>query len=64
MAKYILENEYCEECGNNLELNTEAEQKSNFDFYAFDGDEAICLECGELHIVTVIENKCAYITIA
>jgi hypothetical protein len=63
MKKYILENEKCEECGNNLELHTEAEQKSVSEFFAFDGDEAKCIECHEMHVVTVVEGEGAYITI-
>ena len=60
--KYILEKEACGVCGSNLELQTNVEQKHLSEIFAFDGDEATCIECGEIHVVTVVEGEGAYIT--
>jgi hypothetical protein len=59
MARYILDDESCEECAGSLELNTKAEQPL-FNWRAFDADELHCIECGLLHVVDAHEGM-AYV---
>lgn len=44
----VIETEQCDECGGELLLRTEAVQPEE-GWAAYDGDEAVCTECGLVH---------------
>lgn len=53
MKEWKLFNDECTRCGNVAEVFTDADQEG----YAYDGDDARCVECGLLGNVSVGDEK-------
>jgi hypothetical protein len=46
----------CDECGNDVEIETTAEQCDGYDWYAYEGDIGTCVECGTRHSVCITDD--------
>ena len=51
----------CENCGSVVVFETDAEQVEGHEWYAYDGDEGTCQECGAVHAVSA-DGESAHIS--